>query len=311
MSRWVLAFVSIVTSSGGAVGCGGSPSPTPVPSGPIASIVAPRASEADVVVANVNGRPVWGSCVTEQAAAGAKDRKAALEQCIDFELLAQVAEQRGFGADPTVQEATRSAMVNELIASDFEARYQKPSDLGPALDRLLEKNAWRMHRPDLRTSTYVRAVVPPGSPPEVDATAKQVADRIVAELGTETGLLPAHVQEAADRAAVGTAIQIESQDVPQTPKTGSYEPPYLDALFSISDVGRISKPVRTKRGWDVVLWTGGLPPLESTREQIAEEAFPELRRAQFTTWLAEILKTSGIAVEIDPAAVALLGEDSR
>jgi len=310
MSRALLALATLVIA-GGAAACGGSPSPTPVPSGPTASIVAPRASEADVVVAEVNGRPVWGSCVTEQAAAGAQDRRAALEQCIDFELLAQAAEKRGFGADPDVQQATRTAMVNELVATEFEARYQKPSDLGPALDKMLAKNEWRLHRPDLRASTYVRAVVPADSPPDVDAAAKRVADAIVAELETEAGLLPAHLKAAADRAAAGTKIEIQSQDVQQIPKEAAYEKPYLDALFSIPEVGRISKPARTKRGWDVLLWSGGLPPWESTREQLARDMFPELRRTQFLAWVAQLTKTSGIVVAIEPQNVALLGEEPK
>jgi len=305
MSLRVLALASI------AAACGGSPSPTPVPSGPTASIVAPRASEGDVIVAEVNGRPVWGSCVTEQAAAGATDRKAALEQCIDFELLAQAAEKRGFGADADVQEATRSAMVNELIGSEFEARYQKPADLGPVLDKMLDKNEWRLHRPDLRASTYVRALVPADATPTVDAAAKRVADKIVAELENETGLLPPHLRAAADRAIAGTTIEIQSQDVGQVPQTATFEKPYLDALFSIPEVGRISRPARTKRGWDVVLWSGGLPPYESTREQLAKDVFPELRRAQFFLWVAQLTKANGITIELDAEAIATLGEEPQ
>ncbi len=302
MSRFALALASI------AAACGGSPSPTPVPSGPTASIVAPRASEADVVVAQVNGRPVWGSCVTEQGA-GAKDRATALDQCIAFELLAQAAEKRGFGADADVLQATRTAMVNELIETEFEARYQKPADLGPVLDKMLDKNAWRLHRPDLRASTYVRAIVPADAPPEVDAAAKEVADKIVAELENETGLLPSHLEAAAARAIAGTTIKTQSQHVQQIPNGPGYEQPYLDALFSISEVGRISRPARTKRGWDVLLWTGGLPPYESTREQLAKDMFPELRRAQFFAWVAQLIKANGIKVEIDPATAARLGEE--
>jgi len=297
-----LGFVALATA------CGGSPSPAPVPSGPAASIVAPRANEADVVVAQVDGRPVWGSCVSEQVTAGAPDRRTALAQCIDFELLAQAAEKRGLASESSVVEATRTAMVSELVASEFEARYQQPSDLGAALDTVLDKNAWRMHRPELRASTYVRAMVPANAAPEVEAAAKQLADKIAGELAGETGLLPVHLKEAMTRHAKGAGIEFETEDLAQAPATARYEAPYLEGLFGIAEIGRISKPVRTKRGWDVILWSGGLPPRESTREQLALEVFPELRRAQFSVWIGQLIKASGITIEIDQATVALLDE---
>ncbi|MBA3451471.1 MAG: hypothetical protein H0T42_00075 [Deltaproteobacteria bacterium] len=288
--------------------CGGSPSTEPASTGPAASIIAPRASEADLVVAQVDGRPVWGSCVSEQAARGARDRAEALEQCIAFELLAQAAEKRGLAADASVAESARTAMVSELIEAEFEARYQTPQALGATLDAVLNKNAWRMHRPDLRASAYVRAVVPPSSGPEIEARAKQLADAIATELAGESGLFLAHVRAAADRLAKDTGIEIHSEAVPQTQKTGAYELPYLEALFSIPEIGRVSKPARTKRGWDVVLWSDGLPPKESTREELAQEVFPDLRRAQFTVWINQLIKTSGTKIELDQDTVSRLDE---
>ena len=291
-----------------AAACGGSPSPTPVPSGPAASIVAPRATEADVVVAEVNGRPVWGSCVSEQVTVGAADRKAALDQCIDFELLAQAAEQRGLASDADVILTTRTALVSELVAAEFEARYQKPSDLGATLDAVLAKNAWRMHRPELRSSTYVRALVPPNAAPEIEAAAKQIAEKVVAELAGEPGLMPSHLKEAMDRHTKGTSIQVETEDLAQVPATARFEAKYLEGLFGIPEVGRISAPVRTSRGWDVILWSGGLPPYETTRDKLALDVFPELRRAQFSLWIGQLIKAGGIKIEIDQATLARLDE---
>ncbi len=288
--------------------CGGSPATDPAPVAPVASIVAPRASAGDVVVAQVDSRPVWASCVTEQTTRGTTDRTAALDQCISFELLAQAAEKRGLAADPNVVDATRTAMVSELVANEFEARYQKPQDLGAVMDAVLAKNAFRMHRPDLRASGYVRAKVPAKASPEVDARAKQLADAIAAELAGETGLFRSHVLAVANRLAKDTGIEIDSEDVPQTPRTGNYERPYLEALFSISEPHRVSRPARTTRGWDVVLWSGGLPAKETSREALAWEVFPDLRRAQFTVWVNGLIKASAIAIEIDQASVAQLDE---
>lgn len=305
MRLWILAIVSI------AAACGGSPAPEPAPSAPVASIAAPRASEADIVVAQVNGRPVWGSCVTEQAARGTADRRAALAECVDFELLAQAAENRGLATDTGVRDATRTAMVSELVATEFEARYQTPDDLRGPVDRLVDKNLWRLHRPELRASTYVRTKVPRDASPDVEARAKQIATDVATELANESGLLPPHLLEAMDRHAKGSGIEIETQDLAQVPRTASFERAYLDALFGIPEVGRISKPTRTTRGWDVILWTGETSPAEWTREQLANEVFPELRRSQFLAWVTGLIRSSGIVIARDQDALGKLDEGSR
>src|SRR5687768_16245068 len=90
--------------------CGGSTAPPPAPSGPPAAFQ-PTPAPDDMQVATVNGKPVWGSCVAAQASRGVS-KQMALQQCIDFELLAQAAEARGFATDPDVHVETREALVN-------------------------------------------------------------------------------------------------------------------------------------------------------------------------------------------------------
>src|SRR5690349_5838184 len=85
--------------------CGSSSTPGTQPgatSGPPAPLVASPAGPQDVKVATVNGRPVYASCVQTQAARGAS-KQDALQQCIDFELLAQLSLQ--YATDPEVVDA--------------------------------------------------------------------------------------------------------------------------------------------------------------------------------------------------------------
>jgi hypothetical protein len=62
--------------------------------------------------------------------------------------------------------------------------------------------------------------------------------------------------------------------------------------------------VRTHWGWDVILWSGGLPPKESTQAEIAAEVFPELRRAAFQYWVNDLVKQLHLEIEIDTALLA-------
>src|SRR5262245_24622681 len=95
------------------VACGSSKAPAPpTPTGPPAAWL-PTPAADDVQVATVNGKPVWGSCVTAQGAHAAS-KQDALKQCIDFELMAQAADARGLATDPDVALATRTALVSQL-----------------------------------------------------------------------------------------------------------------------------------------------------------------------------------------------------
>ncbi len=292
-----------------AAACGGGSSPSdeapPQRAVPTISAIAPREGPDDLEVAKVNGRPVWGSCVRAQVSRGAKTREAALDECIQFELMAQVAEQRGLASDPTVIETTRTEMVSREVAVDFEDKTQKPADLGERMTKWLTDNAWRMHRPDLRASSYARVNVAKDATPEVEATAKALAEKIAAALAGQVGLFPADLKETAERLGKDTGLKLDIQDVKASAQS-SLDAPYAEALYTVPEVGRITGPVRTHWGWDVILWNGGLPPKESTRDEIAAEVFPELRRAAFQYWVNGLVKQLGLKIEVDTALLARL-----
>jgi hypothetical protein len=291
------------------VACGAPSAPPPA-----ARVVPamPPSAPGDVEVARVNGRPVWGSCVTAQArglAGGEADRKrAAYDQCVAFELLAQAAEHRGLADAPEVGEALRAAEVNRLVELDFDHRYNTPADLGPSAEPVIAKNLWRMHLIQLRASTFARFVVPEHAAPEVDAQARALAEQLAGPLRSQTGLFPIHLREAADQVPRPDAIKLEVSDVKPTYR-GDLVDEYASALYAIPEIGRIAGPIRTKWGWDVVLWTGGVEAQDRSREDIVAELFPELRRRYFQVWVSQIAKQLGVHIDIDQAAVAALDQE--
>lgn len=291
--------------------CGGSSS-EPTASVVVPSLVAPRETADDGIVATVNGRPIWGSCVAHQAkprrpvqgdaaTPPGSEVRDALNECIAFELLAQAAEQREVASTPEVAEARRTAMVDRLIAMEFEAKVKTMVDLGPRYAALVDKNAFRMHRPDLRASAYVRIDVPPKASPEVDAKAHATAERIAAALRNETGLFPIDMNAIADRVAAGA--KLSEQVVKLLPADG-LEKPYSDALFAIPAIGSTAGPIRTSYGWDVILWTGALPKYDVTREVLEQELFPEMRRHYFSEWVDQLGRAAGIVTTVDEAQLA-------
>nr|MDQ3369192.1 peptidyl-prolyl cis-trans isomerase [Myxococcota bacterium] len=275
--------------------------------GAAATIIATAASPADVEVARVNGRPVWGSCVTAQAAAGA-DRATALDECVAFELLAQAAEERGLAVAPEVLEATKTALVDRVVQTGFEARYRTPADLADRIDKIIARNRDQMERPEGRASTFARIELPREAPPEQEAQARQLAEQIARELADEPGLFPSHLEATAKRVTEGSGVKLAVMPVAIN-AASQLVAPYAAALFALPDVGRVSKPVRTNWGWDVILLTDIVPPRRFSPEEVARDVFPEVRRSYFQVWVNEIAKALGVTIEIDPAQVARLAED--
>jgi peptidyl-prolyl cis-trans isomerase C len=267
------------------VACGGSTQPPPQPAGPPATTVAQAAGSDDVVVATVNGRPVWGSCVAAQHS---------LDDCIGFELMAQEAERRGLAKDPDVVLAARTAMVSRVVEKEYEDAFTKPGDFGSAWDQALARNRVRYDHPEVRASAFVRV---PVDKPADDAAAHALADQIAQAAGSGAGWMSPQLFALADQVAAGRPIQ--HQDVPPMQKE-QLDATYGAALYGLPEVGRTSGAVRTKWGWDIVLYRDVLPEVHLSEAQIAAQLLPDMQRSYFSLWVHHLEQAMGIHVEQHP-----------
>lgn len=297
-----------------ALGCGDKGQlepPDPGEAAQRAPLPATPETADDAVVAQVNGLPVYASCVAHQAAAARaaarsveERRRQALDECIGFELLAQEAGARQMRVDPAVAEAQRRAAVSRLIELEIDEKIQSPAGFPPAFNaRVLERNRWRLHRVDYRGSAFARFTVPErdaaGSPADVAAAA--AAERLAAALATARGLYPSHFFAKAREVAQGAPLEEGRVKLTDADRL---VPSYAQALFTIPEIGSISRPVRTQWGWDVLLWTEQLPPRDISEEQLAAELFPDSRLAYFTAWSKSVGRN--VQVKVSPQAGELL-----
>jgi hypothetical protein len=319
-ARWMIS-TGLSSALIALAACGASEAPAPaepaegapVAATPAAGKTSPMgtAASTDTIVARVNGLPVYASCVEHQAANATADspgsadaRRAALDECIGFELLAQEAAARKLAGAPEVAEARRAAAVNRLVELEIDDKIQTAAQLPPAFSaRILERNRWRMHRVDYRASAFARFKVPESEPAgsPADLAARAAAERLAQALAGERGLFRNHLSAAAHELAQGQPLEEGFLDVTDAARL---VPAYSDALFSIPEIGRTSPAIRTQWGWDVVLWTKELPPRDISEAELAEELFPETRLAYFTAWSKAVGKN--IKVQINPDAVQLL-----
>src|SRR5512138_2648975 len=145
--------------------------------------------------------------------------------------------------------------------------------------------------------------------PAYELRAKKLVDEIYAELRDQTGLFPSHLLEVANRLAAKHKLPIYTayypEDTPGRPIEGFYKD-FGTVLFAIPEVGRVAPPTRTATGWDVILLANLLPAEKKTREQLAAEGFPEVRRQYFNVWVAQIVRQSGVKITFDQKSIALL-----
>jgi hypothetical protein len=311
MGRVLLALPILALAA-----CGHGSAPPPPAATPHAtppSVEAQPAGGDDLVVARVDGRPVYASCVRAQAAALGLDVDAALDQCVSFELLAGAAEAGGLRADPEVAESWRRELVRAVIRQDLGA-IQTLDDLpGYFIQPILAKQGQYLSMPAIRVSHYVRAIVPKQAVvngPE-DRAAQAVADAIYAELGPRDGLLIDDLKAAGERAAAGTDVKIETTDPAEPYATPENEDahlrlavrPYREALYAIPQMGRVAPPVRTPWGWDVIEWWNTWPPTDKTAS-----FFEAMRQRYFKVWTGEVARAAGIVPEVDDELFAQLTE---
>lgn len=285
----------LVVALGLVVACSGSHAPPPTPSGPPASLAATPAKD-DIQVATVEGRPVWGSCVSAQAARGVT-REVALQQCIDFELMAIEAEQRGLAVDPEVVTSTRTALVSQLVAREYEDKLTRPEDFGSFWTKSIERNRARFDHPEARGSVYVRIDVPKQASAADEQRAKQLIDEVHAALANERGLMKPHVEDIATR-VIGTRAKLQIAEVPPDIRRGRLHETYAAAMFAIPEVGRVSPPVRTPWGWDIILWSSVIPEVHTTPDELVAKALPEIKRTFFPFWVNRIAQSLALRAEL-------------
>ena len=285
------------------VACGGRSRTEPPKDGPgLPPITAQPTGPDDPIVARVDGRPVFGSCVAAQAAGLHVDARTALDQCVGRELLAGAAAARGADRAAEARRAYRTALVSRLVEREFVATHATPADLPPEIvDRAFERVKWRMHRPEYRFAVYVRAPLEKDkpAPPDKEAAAQQLATEIYDRLKDRADLFPTDLVAAA-RAVAGDRVFEPALSPYGTGLDGPAEPAFARPLFAIPAIGQVAPPARTPWGWDVILWVDTMPALESTRDQVVAWMFPDLRRQLFLAWSNEIVQRLQLPITVDP-----------
>jgi len=275
-----------------------------------------EAAEGRVLVATVNGRPVHDDCVRIQAEKTGVDERTALQQCIDFELLAQEAERKGYSGDPSVLATRKREAVRAFLEAEFVSEFDGPEDVPEAaVKRHWAKNRFDYNYPEYRFVAHALARLPKNTPPGSgqDLAARKIADALHAHLAGERwdadGFMAAATRFRADRlltrlvakldpltteganpdlveilhavAGAVTEPPIIIQNLPRGFPAGGggrYAIRFADAAFAIREEGMVAPPARTMGfGWHVIMLAKIIPEQRDTYQ----DADPKIRKKLF------------------------------
>jgi hypothetical protein len=275
----------------------------------------------DAVVAKVNGRSIFASCVRIQAEAHQLSRDRALEECIDFELLAEAAEL----ADTNQADDVQTTAKQELVRTFIEDRYNVRGPMDIPQD--LVKKLWdqvqvpRYNHPELRNIVFCRIPLTKEQGPESEefkiglVFLQGVYEKLRDERNIEKNDLfelcwKPHYEEAGVHKLKLNTFKIR-------PKSG-YMEEFHKSVFGPTEVGVVAPPLYSQYGIDLILISEIIPEKSTT----FEEAEPELREVlfnfpvyestrdlMFEEWYAPFAKSRAIATfqQHIPEREALLG----
>lgn len=263
-------------------------------------------TRSDPVVATVDGVGIHASDVAVQMQRrGTTDRRAALEDCLTFEVLARAAAGRATEPDAAAQAAVRQAIVQRLVEREIEPLLTRQAIPDAEVRALYEKGKPRFVHGRLVQATVMGFFTGARMKAEPRAHAERTARLLEAFLNEHPDIDAAALAKdpswAERKLSVSTVWQEENRDEPYPLIVGR-------ALASLHHPGARTPLLIDETGAYIARYLDEKPPENRSFEQVA----PELRDEMFEPWRRQRFQrlvtdmAAGHDVAIDPEAVALM-----
>jgi peptidyl-prolyl cis-trans isomerase C len=183
-----------------------------------------------------------------------------LENLVRFEVLAAEAEKRGYDKDPDVQRVLKNQMIDVFLRKELDEKLKGETIADADVDRYYADHEAQFKQPEqVRVSQIL-----------VKDRAK--ADKVAAEAraagGSDKGFrdLVTKYSEDEDSKPLGGDLTFFDR------KTTQYPPALVEAAFALKEVGDLSPPVQTPKGFHVLKLTqrrqGFTRPVEGAAPEI-------------------------------------------
>jgi peptidyl-prolyl cis-trans isomerase C len=270
--------------------------PAPGDSPPVA-----RIDDTVITVADVQDRINKQAPFTRGRYTTLDKRKELLDNLIRIEVMAKEAEKRGYDQDPEVVRVKKQQMISKFLQKEFESKL-KVEDVPEAE----VQKYYKEHPEEFNRTEEVRVS-------QILLKDKAKADKVVAE---------ARAADRNDSKAFRDLVTKYSEDEDSKPRGGDltsferttalYPKPIVDAAFALKEIGEVSPPVKSDKGYHVLRLTQKRPgfsrPLAEVKRQIQQRLFRDMRTKALDTFVADLRKK--FSVTIDEANLAKVNIDT-
>ncbi len=281
------------------------------------------ATPKDVVVAEVNGRPILASEVRHRAREKGLDAPAALQTLIDDELMVQEAVRLGIHREPGVIQAGKQAAIWAYLRQGFEKDFTRKDVPEAKLRRLYQANSHvRFHRPELRRFVHLqvnralerrhRHLVP------VQPQDNELKKKMEALRAAVIAAHPQDWQEFMDLAELPEAKAIGARASAGIASRAQLMKPFGDALWALNKPGEITGVITT-RYWHHIAYLVQIIPgtnisYEQARPELLDVVWPLARRKALADTVKKVRKQCRIRMHpeylpVSPAETPDLAAD--
>jgi peptidyl-prolyl cis-trans isomerase C len=219
-------------------------------------------------------------------------KKEFLDNLIRFEVMANEAQKRGYDKDPEVVRVMKQQMISKFLQKDFESKL-KVEDVPEAE---VEKY-YKDHPEEFNKKDEVRVS-------EILVKDKAKADKVYAEAKAQPKGTPA----GADQKGFRDLVAKYSEDEESKARSGDltffdkdstvYPKPVVEAAFKLAEVGDVSPPIKTDKGFVILKLTQKRPgfnrPLAEVKRQIQQRLFRDTRTKALDAFIADLKKNTKI-----------------
>jgi peptidyl-prolyl cis-trans isomerase C len=264
------------------------------------SQVVAKVDDTVITVSDVQERINKQSPFVRARYTNADRKKEFLDGLVKFEVMASEAQRLGYDKDPEVQRVMKQQMISKFMQKDFESKLKVEDVPDADVEKYYNEHPTEFHQKDeVRVSQIV-------------VKEKPKADKAYAEARA----LPKGPANAMDTKGFRDLVTKYSEDEESKPRGGdlsffaadsaAYPKVVVDAAFKLKEVGDVSAPLKTDKGWTVLRLTQKRPgfsrPLPEVKRQIQQRLFRDLRAKAMDSFVADLKKKSNIEIHEDNLA---------
>jgi peptidyl-prolyl cis-trans isomerase C len=224
-------------------------------------------------------------------------KKEFLDNLVRFEVMAGEAQRRGYDKDPEVQRVMKQQMISKFLQKDFESTIKVEDVPDADVEKYYKDHPEEFNKKDeVRVSEILVKDKPKADKAYAEAKAQPKTPPVGADQKGFRDLVTKYSEDEESKARGGDLTFFDKD-------TTAYPKPIVDAAFKLGEVGDVSAPVKTDKGWVVLKLTQKRPgfsrPLAEVKRQIQQRLFRDTRTKKLDTFIADLKKNTKIDIHED------------